>query len=73
MSEHTIDKYVLNGAEFDVFYKLFIHGPQEDGDLPSKVGMLGLMEKKLSEKTGAVRRNRLTELGDKIATKHFLW
>lgn len=38
----------LNGAEEDVLYKLFWFGPAADGDLPSKSGASGLVDKGLA-------------------------
>lgn len=40
----------LSGAEKDVVYKLGKYGAQNDGDLPSKSGMCGLVNKGLAEK-----------------------
>lgn len=40
----------LNGAEKDVLYKLGKYGSQEDGDLPSKLGMESLIGKGFAEK-----------------------
>ena len=70
---HIVGNYRLNDAELDVFEKLFMDVELEDGDLPSKAGMLGLMKKGLSERTGELKRNRLTKQGRRIGHKYFLW
>ena len=56
----------LNGAEIDVLYKLYHYGSQEDGNLPSKAGMSGLIGKGLAVKDYDFRHghpNRLTIKG----------
>ena len=50
MSGFKVGEYDLSGAELDTFYKLFWFGSQEDGDLPSKSGMDGLIQKELAIK-----------------------
>ena len=35
----------LTGAEYDTLVKLIKYGAQDDGDLPSKTGMVGLINK----------------------------
>lgn len=40
----------LDGGEIDTLFKLVEYGPQQDGDLPSKSGMIGLIQKGLAEK-----------------------
>ena len=40
----------LTGGEIDTLYKLVNYGPQEDGGLPSKSGMCGLIQKGLAKK-----------------------
>jgi len=69
MSQTTDDplNMVLTGAELDVLYKLGKHGGQEDGGLPSKNGMAGLISKGLAYKDHAPNLtghcNFITEAG----------
>jgi len=44
----------LSGAEKDVLFKLGKYGSQDDGDIPSKSGMNGLIQKGLAEKNYSV-------------------
>ena len=58
----------LSGAEIDVLDKLYRHGPQDDGDLPSKSGMYGLIDKGLAVTDYDNRPpNRLTDKGAELA------
>ena len=55
---------ILNGAEIDTLFKLVEYGPQEDGDLPSKSGMIGLIQKGLAKKEYSKGLpNKVTTLG----------
>lgn len=59
-----IPERALTGAELDVLHRLGKYGPAEDGELPSKGGMAGLIEKGLAEKDyNRSNANALTELG----------
>lgn len=40
----------LESDEQEVLKKLVVHGPQDDGDLPSKAGMMGLIQMGLASK-----------------------
>ena len=72
MSEHQVRSFTLSGAAFDVLHKLYFQGPQEDGDLPSKVGMSQLVELGLAKKDPAREGwNMLTKLGQHEAGVHF--
>jgi hypothetical protein len=51
----------LGGNERDVFRQLFIHGPTQDGDLISKVGRDGLVERGLAVRNDGWQT--LTEAG----------
>ena len=60
----------LNGAEIDVLYKLYRYGSQDDGDLPSKAGMVDLINKGLAIKDYEAvfeKANRLTQKGYDVA------
>lgn len=62
----------LSGAELDTLYKLVNYGPQDDGGLPSKSGMCGLIHKGLAEKDyDKALPNSVTEQGLKEYPAHF--
>jgi len=72
MPTPDIRVFSFSGAELDTFTKLFWHGDQEDGDLPSKAGMEGLINKGLAKKDYAVEPpNRLSTMGLLVAMDHF--
>jgi len=72
MSEHQVRSFTLTGAAFDVLHQLYFQGPQEDGDLPSKVGMGQLVELGLAKKDPAREGwNMLTKFGQHEAGVHF--
>jgi hypothetical protein len=55
---------MLDGGEIDTLFKLVEHGPQQDGDLPSKSGIIGLIQKGLAKKDYSKDLpNRATTLG----------
>lgn len=55
----------LDGSETDVLYRLGKYGACEDGDLPSKQGMAGLINKGLAIKDYNLPfANALTKLGN---------
>lgn len=75
---YTVGEYELDGGELDTFYKLFWFGSQDDGDLPSKSGMAGLIEKELAVKSyhplGEIigeKPNILTLHGADIGRKYY--
>jgi len=79
MSKYQVGEYTLNGGELDTLYKLFWYGSQDDGDLPSKGGMDGLIEKELAlkdygspimELIGS-KPNTLTLHGNDIAREYY--
>lgn len=54
----------LTGAEIDTLYKLGKYGSQEDGDLPSKSGMYGLVAKGFAKQDYRFdKSNHITHLG----------
>lgn len=62
----------LDGNEIDVLHKLVIHGAQDDGDLPSKSGMVGLIQKGLAIKDyDLVKPNIMTKSGLKYFEDNF--
>ena len=76
--EYDIEGVKLNGGEMDTFYKLFWFGPQDDGDLPSKSGMAGLIEKGLAVKCYELKMlgftgkpNSLSIKGDELAREYY--
>lgn len=78
MRNYQVGEYFLTGAEMDVFYKLFWFGSQEDGDLPSKSGMDGLIDKELAVKCFNVlgeiigeNPNSLNLHGEDVARSYF--
>ena len=75
---YKVEEYELDGPELDTFYKLFWFGSQDDGDLPSKSGMAGLIEKELAVKSyrplGEIigeKPNSLTLHGADVARKYY--
>lgn len=61
----------LDGGEIDTLYKLARKGPQEDGDLPSKSGMIGLIQKGLAVKDYKMPLpNMVTSLGMATLDNH---
>ena len=75
---YEVEEYEMDGGELDTFYKLFWFGSQDDGDLPSKAGMDGLIEKELAIKNyGALREliggkpNSLTLHGADVARRYY--
>ena len=58
----------LTGAEYDVLHKLSFYGAQDDGDLPSKSGMVGLISKGFAKKDyDLIKPNIITRAGaDKL-------
>jgi len=72
MSQHQIGDILVSGAAIDVMYKLYHHGPQADGDLPSKSGMaelitLGVAKKDYSKDLP----NMLSDKGRVMAEMHY--
>lgn len=71
-SEIQVRSFTLSGAAYDVLNKLYFQGPQQDGDLPSKVGMAKLIELGLAKKDpNDAGNNMLTKLGQHEAGVHF--
>lgn len=71
-SEIQVRSFTLSGAAFDVLNKLYFQGPQQDGDLPSKVGMAKLIELGLAKKDpNDAGNNMLTKLGQHEAGVYF--
>lgn len=55
---------ILSGAAIDTLHKLYKFGDQEDGDLPSKSGMIELIGEGLATKDyHASKPNSATEYG----------
>lgn len=61
----------LNGGEIDTLYKLHFFGPQEDGGIPAKSGLIGLIDRGMAVKDYDDRpANRLTETGKQYAEEY---
>lgn len=78
VKKYQVEDYEMDGGELDTFYKLFWFGSQNDGDLPSKSGMAGLIEKGLATKNYHIRDifpglkpNSLSITGDEVAKKYY--
>lgn len=72
MRTYKVQDHELNGGELDTFHKLHWHGPQDDGGLPSKGGMAGLIEKGLAVKDYDNRPpNRLSATGESVARTYY--
>lgn len=71
MSEDYPQHKPLNGGEIDTLYKLHFFGPQDDGGIPSKCGLIGLINRGMAVKDYDNRPpNRLTALGKQFAEGH---
>ena len=65
-----MDKISLSGAAIDTLHKLFLHGPQDDGDLPSKSWMAELISIGLATKDyERDKANRITSEGELVYGK----
>lgn len=67
-------QYLLDSGELDTLYQLYNNGSRDDGEIPSKDGLTGLIEKGLAEKnynfkTG--KPNRLTSKGYVFAHEYY--
>jgi hypothetical protein len=72
MSTHQIGDIIVSGGAIDVLYILHHHGPQDDGDIPSKAGLaelitIGVAKKDYSQKLP----NSLTDKGKVMAEMHY--
>jgi len=72
MSQHQIGDILVSGGAIDVLYKLHHHGPQADGDLPSKSGMSELITIGVAKKDYTKElSNMLTDKGTVMAAMHY--
>lgn len=78
MKKYDVCGVGMDGGELDTFYKLFWFGSQDDGDLPAKDGMAGLIDKGLATKNYGIRDiaahekpNGLSITGAKLARKYY--
>ncbi|AEH03699.1 hypothetical protein AVT69_gp274 [Pseudomonas phage PhiPA3] len=72
MYKHVVDGNELSSAAIDVFRRLFKKGSQDDGDLPSKSGMLELIRCGFAMKDYTMELpNRLTVVGQEAAERFF--
>ena len=78
-SKYKVGDFDLDGGEVDTLYKLYWFGSQDDGDLPSKCGMDGLINKGLATKNYKAREslgaeykpNDLSITGYGVARKYY--
>ncbi|MBW1726006.1 MAG: hypothetical protein JRJ62_00215 [Deltaproteobacteria bacterium] len=77
-TEYEVGEHKMDGGELDTFYKLFWFGSQDDGDLPAKSGMAGLIQKGLAVKNYTLPKiihyekpNGLSVTGFELALKYY--